>query len=137
MPGQIEGDERATRVGSIRSHLDPSDPNRGDARGGEGRRPSGYALCSRARARAFSVRQEARIGLCVNPISRLAVGNAKNRVASVEGITEYRLDNGLKVLLFPDSSQPTVAVNVTDCPTSPGLTEETKVVVVTAFVPTA
>ena len=24
------------------------------------------------------------------------------QVTSVEGITEYRLDNGLKVLLFPD-----------------------------------
>jgi len=32
---------------------------------------------------------------------------------SVEGITEYRLANGLKVLLFPDSSRPTVTVNVT------------------------
>ena len=35
------------------------------------------------------------------------------RSQSVEGITEYRLDNGLKVLLFPDSSKPTVTVNVT------------------------
>jgi zinc protease len=33
--------------------------------------------------------------------------------ASVEGITEYRLPNGLKVLLFPDSSRPSVTVNVT------------------------
>jgi len=32
---------------------------------------------------------------------------------SVEGITEYRMANGLKVLLFPDSSKPTVTVNVT------------------------
>jgi zinc protease len=32
---------------------------------------------------------------------------------SVEGITEYRLSNGLKVLLFPDASKPTVTVNVT------------------------
>jgi len=32
---------------------------------------------------------------------------------SVEGITEYRLANGLKVLLFPDTSRPTVTVNVT------------------------
>jgi len=32
---------------------------------------------------------------------------------SVEGITEYRLPNGLKVLLFPDSSRPTITVNVT------------------------
>ncbi|MBQ5966008.1 pitrilysin family protein [Massilia sp. ZL223] len=32
---------------------------------------------------------------------------------SVEGITEYRLANGLKVLLFPDASRPTITVNVT------------------------
>src|SRR5476649_1893903 len=32
---------------------------------------------------------------------------------SVEGISEYRLPNGLKVLLFPDASKPTVTVNVT------------------------
>ena len=35
------------------------------------------------------------------------------RITSVEGITEYRLDNGLKVLLFPDPSSATVTVNVT------------------------
>ncbi|PRC90631.1 M16 family metallopeptidase [Solimicrobium silvestre] len=33
--------------------------------------------------------------------------------ASVEGITEYRLANGLKVLLMPDASKPTVTVNIT------------------------
>ena len=32
---------------------------------------------------------------------------------SIEGITEYRLANGLKVLLFPDASKPTTTVNVT------------------------
>jgi len=35
------------------------------------------------------------------------------KVTSVEGITEYRLQNGLKVLLFPDPSKPTITVNVT------------------------
>jgi zinc protease len=35
------------------------------------------------------------------------------RVTSVEGITEYRLANGLRVLLFPDASKPTATVNVT------------------------
>src|SRR5215467_11990512 len=40
-------------------------------------------------------------------------GFAQTKVTSVEGITEYRLDNGLKVLLFPDNSKPTVTVNVT------------------------
>jgi zinc protease len=31
----------------------------------------------------------------------------------VEGICEYRLANGLRVLLFPDASRPTVTVNIT------------------------
>ena len=35
------------------------------------------------------------------------------KVTSVEGITEYRLANGLKVLLFPDPSKSTITVNVT------------------------
>src|SRR5262245_36571467 len=35
------------------------------------------------------------------------------RIVEVEGITEYQLDNGLKVLLFPDGSRPTVTVNMT------------------------
>jgi zinc protease len=35
------------------------------------------------------------------------------RVTSVEGITEYRLQNGLRVLLFPDPSKPTITVNIT------------------------
>ena len=35
------------------------------------------------------------------------------KVTSVEGITEYDLANGLKVLLFPDASKPTTTVNIT------------------------
>ncbi len=35
------------------------------------------------------------------------------KITRVEGITEYRLPNGLKVLLFPDQSKPTVTVNAT------------------------
>ena len=31
---------------------------------------------------------------------------APRKVASVAGITEYDLDNGLRVLLFPDNSKP-------------------------------
>ena len=48
--------------------------------------------------------------LCLG-VTLAALGQTK--VTSVEGITEYRFDNGLKVLLFPDSSKPTVTVNVT------------------------
>ncbi len=35
------------------------------------------------------------------------------KVTSVEGITEYKLSNGLRVLLFPDPSKPTITVNAT------------------------
>ena len=35
------------------------------------------------------------------------------KVTSVEGITEYKLANGLRVLLYPDQSKPTITVNVT------------------------
>jgi zinc protease len=35
------------------------------------------------------------------------------KVTTVEGITEYRLDNGLRVLLYPDGSKPKVTVNLT------------------------
>ena len=59
------------------------------------------------------------ISLCLSQAAFLQTcfaqtpGSAPTKVTSVEGITEYRLDNGLKVLLFPDSSKPTVTVNVT------------------------
>jgi len=42
---------------------------------------------------------------------KLPPGVKKN--ASVEGISEYELENGLKVLLFPDQSKATITVNVT------------------------
>ena len=42
----------------------------------------------------------------------VAIGELRE-VTTVEGITEYRLDNGLQVLLFPDASKPTVTVNIT------------------------
>ena len=51
------------------------------------------------------------LGLITVSLSPLAI--AQTKVTTVEGITEYRLDNGLKVLLFPDNSKPTVTVNIT------------------------
>ncbi len=35
------------------------------------------------------------------------------KVTSVEGITEYHLANGLKILLYPDASKPTATTNIT------------------------
>lgn len=42
-----------------------------------------------------------------------AEGEVLKPIRTVEGITEYRLANGLQVLLFPDPSKPTVTVNLT------------------------
>jgi zinc protease len=39
--------------------------------------------------------------------------DAPRKIASVEGVTEYRLGNGARVLLFPEPSRPTVTVNMT------------------------
>ncbi|MGA2131095.1 MAG: pitrilysin family protein [Bryobacteraceae bacterium] len=39
--------------------------------------------------------------------------NGVKKVTSVEGITEYSLDNGLHFLIFPDPSKPTITVNIT------------------------
>src|ERR1051325_12091445 len=47
------------------------------------------------------------------PAQAPAAASALTRVVSVEGITEYRLSNGLRVLLFPDKSKPQTTVNVT------------------------
>ena len=43
----------------------------------------------------------------------LYVNSQVIQTASVEGITEYELKNGLKVLLFPDNSSQTITVNIT------------------------
>jgi len=46
------------------------------------------------------------------PASAAPVARAA-QVTSVEGITEYRLPNGLRILLAPDAAQPTTTVNMT------------------------
>jgi zinc protease len=66
--------------------------------------------------------------VCLSATSALAADSAPSKlpapatshapmrltqVTSVEGITEYHMDNGLRVLLFPDQSKPTVLVNIT------------------------
>src|SRR5256885_2386553 len=52
-----------------------------------------------------------------SPLEAIAQGPAAapspTKVVSVEGITEYRMPNGLRVLLFPDKSKPQTTVNVT------------------------
>ncbi|MBT1704799.1 insulinase family protein [Fulvivirgaceae bacterium PWU20] len=47
------------------------------------------------------------------PVENKAALAPPVKVTSVEGITEYRLQNGLRVLLFPDQSKQTITVNIT------------------------
>jgi len=47
------------------------------------------------------------------PVAAAPALAAPERVTSVEGITEYRLANGLRVLMFPDPSKQTITVNMT------------------------
>ena len=42
-----------------------------------------------------------------------ALAGEPRKVVTIEGITEYRMDNGLRVLLFPDDSKQQVTVNIT------------------------
>ncbi len=51
------------------------------------------------------------LGLSVTGSLHAAEGPEK--VATVEGVTEYKYPNGARVLLFPDGSQPTITVNMT------------------------
>lgn len=50
---------------------------------------------------------------CATTFAQAPLPAGVTRGASVEGITEYRLANGLQVLLVPDGSKPTTTVNVT------------------------
>jgi zinc protease len=53
------------------------------------------------------------IASITTPAQNPALPKGVERVTSVEGITEYRLANGLRVLLFADPSKQTVTVNMT------------------------
>jgi zinc protease len=46
-------------------------------------------------------------------VTAVAGATEPKKVATIEGITEYAMDNGLRVLLFPDNSKQQVTVNVT------------------------
>jgi zinc protease len=46
-------------------------------------------------------------------VPALRADDAPRKVVTVEGVTEYRLANGARVLLFPEASRPTITVNMT------------------------
>ena len=51
--------------------------------------------------------------ISITSLSSVAFAQELKKITEVEGISEYRLDNGLQVLLFPDQTKETVTVNVT------------------------
>ena len=51
--------------------------------------------------------------LCLDNIRAQDLPKGMKKITSVEGITEYQMENGLKVLMFPDPSKPTATVNMT------------------------
>lgn len=53
------------------------------------------------------------VGLCAVQLSWAALPHGVSEVRSLDGVTEYRLPNGLQILLAPDASKPTATVNVT------------------------
>ena len=74
--------------------------------------PNRLAKCFHSLALAFTI-----TAILIAPMSVLAqtakMPDGVQKVTSVEGITEYRLANGLKVLLFPDPTKQTATVNMT------------------------
>src|SRR4051812_26312041 len=70
----------------------------------------------RGRRRPYMVRRlilvMAMLGLALSA-SAQTLPTGVQKKASMGGITEYDFPNGLKVLLFPDASQPKFTVNVT------------------------
>lgn len=50
--------------------------------------------------------------LCLSAQSVIA-NDRVEFIQTVEGISEYRLDNGLQILLVPDQSRPTTTINIT------------------------
>src|SRR6187200_1751334 len=53
------------------------------------------------------------IGALFMAAPAIAADEPITKLGSVEGITEYKLANGLRVLLFPDPSKPLVTINCT------------------------
>lgn len=64
--------------------------------------------------RAFILLRLSVLALVVSLTMQTAVASDRiEHVTTVEGISEYRLDNGLRILLMPDPSRPTATINIT------------------------
>src|SRR4030081_464650 len=83
-------------------------------------RHRGFPLISSFRPKILlmrSFRSLARLALpCIALVSTTAAATLPAGIdegPTVEGVTEYTLANGLRILLFPDATQPKTTVNVT------------------------
>src|ERR1051325_9244718 len=70
-------------------------------------------LCALVAPQAMGARASLLSQAAAQGPGAIALPTGVERVTSVEGITEYRLQNGLRVLLFPDPSKPKVTVSIT------------------------
>lgn len=66
---------------------------------------SSWGTCLAAAAMLVVVGESMPVSQAAEPVPQ--------QVTSIEGITEYRFENGFRALLFPDASKPTVTVNLT------------------------
>ncbi|WP_309626818.1 hypothetical protein, partial [Methylibium sp.] len=62
---------------------------------------------------ALALTQTTQTALAAPPPAVPVLPQGVKTVTAVEGITEYRLGNGLQLLLVPDDSKPTTTVNLT------------------------
>lgn len=53
------------------------------------------------------------VAFCEPPTRGADATPLAKKITKIEGMTEYRLDNGVRILLFPDNSTPKVTVNCT------------------------
>src|SRR5262245_2854766 len=75
------------------------------------RMPSIFLLSCRAAPAALLLSLALSLAPTAAPAQALPAGFS--RASAVEGVTEYRMANGLRVILYPDASKPTITVNVT------------------------
>jgi len=78
--------------------------------------PARYVILSFAAlagAAAFAAAPNAPVAAPKPPSAARKTPVVAQEVRSIEGVTEYRLANGLQVLLYPDQSSSTVSINVT------------------------
>src|SRR5215475_8503051 len=73
----------------------------------------GESVMTKSKSIAQLLRASCAMTLACSILIIAAQAQNPERVTSVEGITEYKLPNGLRVLLFPDQSKPTITVNIT------------------------